>query len=216
MTIGVGCVRSTFSAHDIHIRDVVKAFLHVMEEYDGMRADAYNVGLSEANLTKLELCERISTAGAAFRLPRIGDWHRPDKRDYVVSNAKIEATSFRPDWSLDAGIEELLKGYRMLRTVGPRTCDATYQGKLGTASLACRCPALCSTSRVAVAADAARSFPEPVGPAALDRLVRPDAPLGAESSTRFGWDFATTVPWCRSTVQSRRHRCSRTIRTSRA
>ena len=39
----------------------------------------------------------------------------PDKRDYVVSNAKIEATGFRPDWSLDAGIEELVKGYRMLR-----------------------------------------------------------------------------------------------------
>jgi nucleoside-diphosphate-sugar epimerase len=104
-----------FRRNYIHIRDVIKAFLHVLDRYDGMRAHAYNVGLSEANLTKLELCERIRRQVPNFVYLESAIGTDPDKRDYVVSNAKIEATGFRPDWSLDAGIEELIKGYRMLR-----------------------------------------------------------------------------------------------------
>ena len=80
-----------------------------------MKGEAYNVGLSDANLSKLELCEKIR-----FHLPKfiymdapIGE--DPDKRDYIVSNEKIEATGFKPAYSLDDGIIELIKGYKMLR-----------------------------------------------------------------------------------------------------
>ena len=80
-----------------------------------MKDQAYNVGLSDANLSKLELCSQIKKhlAGFVFLEAPIGE--DPDKRDYIVSNAKIEATGFRPHYSLSAGIQELIKGYTILR-----------------------------------------------------------------------------------------------------
>jgi nucleoside-diphosphate-sugar epimerase len=104
-----------FRRNYIHVRDVVKAFLHVIDHFDEMRAEPYNVGLSDANLTKLELCERIRQQVPNFVYLESSIGTDPDKRDYIVSNAKIEATGFLPEWSLDAGICELIKGYRMLR-----------------------------------------------------------------------------------------------------
>jgi len=108
-----------FEAHAkrnyIHIRDVARAFLHAMASFDQMQGRAYNVGLSDANLSKAELCERIREHVPSF-VPleaRIGE--DPDKRDYIVSNARIEATGYRPLHSLDDGIRELIKGYTMLR-----------------------------------------------------------------------------------------------------
>ena len=104
-----------FRRNYIHIRDVVKAFLHSLDNYDAMRGEPYNVGLSEANLSKLQLCERIArhVPGFVYLEAPIGE--DPDKRDYVVSNDKLEATGWQPDHGLDAGIQELIKGYRMLR-----------------------------------------------------------------------------------------------------
>ena len=104
-----------FRRNYIHIRDVVKAFLHALDNYDTMRGEPFNVGLSEANLSKLQLCERIArhVPGFVYLEAPIGE--DPDKRDYVVSNDKLEATGWRPDHGLDAGIQELIKGYRMLR-----------------------------------------------------------------------------------------------------
>ncbi len=104
-----------FRRNYIHIRDVVKAFLHALDNFDSMRGEPFNVGLSEANLSKLQLCERIArhVPGFVYLEAPIGE--DPDKRDYVVSNDKLEATGWRPDNSLDAGIQELIKGYRMLR-----------------------------------------------------------------------------------------------------
>ena len=104
-----------FRRNYIHVRDVVKAFLHVVDHFDEMRAQPYNVGLSDANLTKLELCERIQRQVPEFVYLESAIGADPDKRDYIVSNAKIEQAGFLPDWSLDAGISELIKGYRMLR-----------------------------------------------------------------------------------------------------
>ena len=104
-----------FRRNFIHVRDVAKAFLHAMANYDRMNGEPYNVGLSEANLTKLELCERIKKQMADFTYVEAPIGEDPDKRDYIVSNAKIEATGFKPDWSLDDGIKELVKGYKMLR-----------------------------------------------------------------------------------------------------
>jgi nucleoside-diphosphate-sugar epimerase len=106
-----------FKRNYIHIRDVSKAFLHGLTNFERMRDNAYNVGLSEANLSKLELCAKIKEVVPEFvyLVAPIGE--DPDKRDYIVSNAKIEATGWRADHSIEAGILELIKGYRMIRNV---------------------------------------------------------------------------------------------------
>lgn len=99
----------------IHVRDVARAFLHAIANFDAMKNEAYNVGLSDANLSKIELCERIRefVPGFVYLEAPIGE--DPDKRDYIVSNEKIERTGFRPAHSLSLGIQELLKGYTILR-----------------------------------------------------------------------------------------------------
>lgn len=104
-----------FKRNYIHVRDVTKAFLHTLENFETMKGNAYNVGLSDANLSKIELCERIQKHVPKFVFLESPIGEDPDKRDYIVSNAKIEKTGWRPDHSLDDGIEELIKGYRMIR-----------------------------------------------------------------------------------------------------
>jgi nucleoside-diphosphate-sugar epimerase len=99
----------------IHIRDIASAFLHALNDFDAMKNQAYNVGLSNANLSKLELSALIRKhlPGFVFLEAPIGE--DPDKRDYIVSNAKIEGTGFRTRYTLDAGIQELIKGFTILR-----------------------------------------------------------------------------------------------------
>ncbi|HWI28034.1 MAG TPA: NAD(P)-dependent oxidoreductase [Stellaceae bacterium] len=105
-----------FKRNYVHVRDVARAFLHGIDNFEAMRDQAYNAGLSDANLSKLELCQRIQrhVPGFVFLEAPIGE--DVDKRDYVVSNAKLEATNYRPAYSLDDGIGELIKGYQMLRS----------------------------------------------------------------------------------------------------
>ncbi|MBP2161870.1 MULTISPECIES: NAD(P)-dependent oxidoreductase [Asticcacaulis] len=105
-----------FRRNYIHIRDVVGAFNHGLENYDKMRGQAYNVGLSSANLTKLQLCAKIQEHVPEFVFVEAPVGEDPDKRDYLVSNEKLEATGWAPQWDLDRGIKELLRGYRMLST----------------------------------------------------------------------------------------------------
>jgi len=104
-----------FKRNYIHIRDVARAFLHCMANFNTMKNQAYNLGLSDANLSKAELCERIKKyiPHLVYLESAIGE--DPDKRDYIVSNAKIEATGFKPKYSLDQGIQELIKGYQIIR-----------------------------------------------------------------------------------------------------
>lgn len=104
-----------FKRNYIHIRDVARAFLHTLQNFEAMRDQIYNVGLSDANLSKAELCDRIKTHLPAFTWLEAPIGEDPDKRDYIVSNAKIEGTGYAPAFDLDAGIAELIKGYRMLR-----------------------------------------------------------------------------------------------------
>jgi nucleoside-diphosphate-sugar epimerase len=99
----------------IHVRDVASAFLHGVWEFDRLRDQIYNVGLSEANLSKLELCQRIQQHVPSLTILEAPTGADPDKRDYIVSNAKIEATGYKPIYSLDDGIRELIKGYTMIR-----------------------------------------------------------------------------------------------------
>jgi nucleoside-diphosphate-sugar epimerase len=103
-----------FKRNYIHVRDVGKAFMHAISNYPGMNNEAYNVGLSTANLSKLELCEKIKEHIPGFVYVEAPIGEDPDKRDYIVSNAKLEATGWSVDWSLDRGIRELIKGYTIV------------------------------------------------------------------------------------------------------
>ena len=102
----------------IHIRDVTKAFLHAIDHFETMKDRAYNVGLDDANLSKLELCEEIRRVipGFVFSEAPIGE--DPDKRDYIVSNQRMLSTGFQPDWSLERGIRELIKCYTIVNGMG--------------------------------------------------------------------------------------------------
>jgi nucleoside-diphosphate-sugar epimerase len=104
-----------FKRNYIHVRDVAKAFIHCLENLDAMKNEPYNVGLSEANLSKWELCEEIKKQVPDFYFVEAEVGKDPDKRNYIVSNAKIEATGFKPDVSLQAGIADLIKGYQIIR-----------------------------------------------------------------------------------------------------
>ena len=104
-----------FKRNYIHIRDVARAFLHAIDHFEAMKGGPYNVGLSDANISKAELCERIKMQIPNLVYIEAAVGEDPDKRDYIVSNAKIEATGYLPAYSLDDGIRELIKGFRMIR-----------------------------------------------------------------------------------------------------
>ena len=80
-----------------------------------MKNEAYNVGLSDANLSKLELCQEIQKQLPDFVFMESNIGEDPDKRNYIVSNAKIEKTGFKTQVSLREGIAELIKGYQVIK-----------------------------------------------------------------------------------------------------
>lgn len=103
-----------FKRNYIHVRDVAAAFIHSLENFSKMKNEAYNVGLSEANISKLELCAKIKEQVPDFVYLESPIGEDPDKRDYIVSNEKIEKTGFKPKHSLEMGIRELIKGYKII------------------------------------------------------------------------------------------------------
>jgi nucleoside-diphosphate-sugar epimerase len=104
-----------FKRNYIHVRDVCDAFLHAIYNFDDMKDQIYNVGLSTANVSKLELCEIIKKFVPEFTIVEGEIKKDPDQRNYIVSNAKLEATGFEPMFTLEHGVVELLKGYRMIK-----------------------------------------------------------------------------------------------------
>jgi nucleoside-diphosphate-sugar epimerase len=104
-----------FRRNYIHIRDVAKAFILGINNYDRMKGQPFNVGLSSANLTKKQLCEKIKEYVPDLYIHSAPLGQDPDKRDYIVSNKKIESYGWSPDYTLDMGIIELLKGYKILK-----------------------------------------------------------------------------------------------------
>lgn len=106
---------SHFKRNYLHVRDVARVFLHGIAEHARMRGQIYNVGLSDANVSKRELCEIIQRQVADFVFLEAGVGRDPDQRNYIVSNAKLERTGFRTAYPLAVGIEELVKGYQMVR-----------------------------------------------------------------------------------------------------
>ena len=104
-----------FKRNYIHIRDVVRAFVHALANFESMKGRPYNVGLEEANLSKIELCQLIQKRIPWFVFLEAPIGEDPDKRDYVVSNQRILSTGYTTEWTLDRGIVELMKGYTILR-----------------------------------------------------------------------------------------------------
>lgn len=106
---------SHFKRNYLHVRDVTRVFLHGIENHATMKGQVYNVGLSDANVSKWELCEAIQKHVPEFVFQEAAVGKDPDQRNYIVSNAKLEASGFKTAYSLDFGIRELIKGYRMIK-----------------------------------------------------------------------------------------------------
>lgn len=104
-----------FKRNYIHIRDVAKAFVHCLNNFEKMKNEPYNLGLNEANLSKWELCEEIKKQIPDFVFIESEIGKDPDKRNYIVSNEKIKKTGFEPRYSLQEGITELIKGYQVIK-----------------------------------------------------------------------------------------------------
>ena len=104
-----------FKRNYIHVRDVTAAFMHAMDNFETMKNEPYNVGLSDANLSKSELCAEIKKQLPKFVYIESAIGEDPDKRNYIVSNAKIEKTGWKPKVSLQDGIAELIKAYQIAR-----------------------------------------------------------------------------------------------------
>jgi len=104
-----------FKRNYIHVRDIANAFILGLKNFEKMKNEPYNVGLSNANLSKLELCEEIKKHVKEFYFVESKIGEDPDKRDYIVSNEKIEKAGFKPAFSLSDGIAELVKGYKIIK-----------------------------------------------------------------------------------------------------
>ena len=106
---------SYFKRNYIHVRDVSRVFQHALNNHDKMKGEIFNVGLSDANVSKKELCEIIQKQIPDFIFIDAPVGKDPDQRNYIVSNEKIEATGYKQEFPLDRGIQDLIKGYTMLK-----------------------------------------------------------------------------------------------------
>ena len=86
----------------------------MLENYDKYKGEVFNVGLSDANLSKQELLEKIQSHVKNFAVSYNDYYEDPDKRDYIVANEKLESTGWKPVWDLDMGIKELIMAYQMI------------------------------------------------------------------------------------------------------
>ena len=104
-----------FKRNYLHVRDAARAFIHGLKNFEVMKEEPYNVGLSQANLSKAQLCEEIKKHLPDFYFSEAEIGEDVDKRDYLVSNEKIEATGFKTEYSLSFGIQELIKGFQIIK-----------------------------------------------------------------------------------------------------
>ena len=103
-----------FKRNYIHVRDVADGFIHCIKNAEQMCGRPYNVGLEAANLSKEELALKIKSHVPKFYLHFAAVGSDPDKRNYIVSNQRLKEAGFEAQRSLDDGIQELMKGYRMM------------------------------------------------------------------------------------------------------
>lgn len=104
-----------FKRNYLHVRDAAGAFIFAMNNFEQMQGRQYNCGLSDSNISKLELCEKIKAHLPKFVYIEAPVGEDPDKRDYIVSNERIESIGWRAKYSLDDGIEELIKVYEIIK-----------------------------------------------------------------------------------------------------
>lgn len=102
-----------FKRNYVHVLDVIQAFNLALDNEKDFRGEIFNVGLSEANISKIELCREIQSIIPAFTYMEAALGKDPDQRNYVVSNQKIERLGFKPTVTLRSGLEELVKGLKM-------------------------------------------------------------------------------------------------------
>ncbi len=105
-----------FKRNFVHVRDMVRAFMHVLKNFEKMKNEPYNVGLSGVYLNKRELCGEIKKQIPDFYFTESEIGRDPDKRDYIISNEKIEKTGFKAKIGLAEGIVELVKGYKIINS----------------------------------------------------------------------------------------------------
>ena len=98
-----------FRRNFIHVRDVVSAIIFTMKNFNAMKNDVFNLGLSTANISKIMLAKKIKKQYKNLQIKIITNRKDPDKRDYFVSNKKIEKKGFKAKISLDRGIAELIQ-----------------------------------------------------------------------------------------------------------
>ena len=109
-----------FKRNYIHVRDVANCFIHCLKNFNNMKNEIYNVGLSTANLSKLDLCHEIKKQIPKFYFSESDVNKDPDQRNYIVSNKKLEDTGFVAKVSLQKGISELIKGYQFIENLNYR------------------------------------------------------------------------------------------------
>lgn len=105
---------SHFIRNYIHVRDVAKAFSFMIDNYNSCKNNAFNVGLSEANLNKFQLAETIKKFIPELIIVQNEFKKDLDQRNYRVSNEKIESYGWFPEFSLEAGVKELISGYQQI------------------------------------------------------------------------------------------------------
>ena len=101
-----------FRRNFIHIRDVVKAIIFSVKNFNKLKSNIFNLGLSSANITKIQLAKKIKKKIKTLKIKVIQNKKDPDKRDYFVSNLKIEKKGFKARISLEEGIGELINVFR--------------------------------------------------------------------------------------------------------
>jgi len=106
---------SHFVRNYIHVRDIDNTFLFMIENYDECNNNAFNVGLTSANCTKLELAQTIQKYIPDLVIVENNFKQDFDQRNYMVSNAKLESKGWKPEYSLEDGIEELIQGYQLIQ-----------------------------------------------------------------------------------------------------
>ncbi|HKX18165.1 MAG TPA: NAD(P)-dependent oxidoreductase [bacterium] len=104
-----------FKRNYVHIRDVADCFVHSIRNAGAMVERCFNLGLDAANLSKEQLALKVKEHVPAFHIEFAQFGSDPDKRNYIVSNQRLRDAGFEARRSLDEGIDELLRGYRMMR-----------------------------------------------------------------------------------------------------
>ena len=102
-----------FKRNYVHVLDIVQAFSLALDNEKDFKGEIFNVGLSEANISKIDLCREIQSIIPTFTYMEAALGKDPDQRNYVVSNQKIERLGFKPSVTLRSGLEELVKGLKM-------------------------------------------------------------------------------------------------------